>query len=211
MPPSSPGRAGCQPTTKRRPPAGKRPARRGDQSTRPLLFLAGGRARQEPTPALPRIGASAPARRPPSCHHPGALPGRSRPAALATFPHRKRPAQVAGADVPSCVARWRGKFRAAGCDDPRYDVLARKDRQRSSWIPISSSISPSTDGRRPRNSTGMRRLPLITTVRPGQGRPLVRPHETRGERREVYGEALQSPWLNNARVESTELWADART
>lgn len=130
--------------------------------------------------SLPRIGASVPARRSPSCYNPGALPGRSRPAALATFPQRKRPAQVAGADVPSFVARWRGKFRAARRDDPRYEALARKDLQRSSWIPISSSTSPSTDGRRSRNSTCMRRLPLITTVKPGQGRPLVRPHETRG-------------------------------
>lgn len=129
---------------------------------------------------LPRIEASAPVRRSPSCHNPGALPGRSRPAALTTFPQRKRPAQVAGADVPSFVARWRGKFRAARRDDPRYEALARKDLQRSSWIPISSSTSPSTDERRPRNSTCMRRLPLITTVKPGQGRPLVRPHETRG-------------------------------
>ena len=34
--------------------------------------------------------------------------------------------EVAGADAPSFAARWRGKFRAAGRDDPRYDALARK-------------------------------------------------------------------------------------
>ena len=33
--------------------------------------------------------------------------------------------EVAGADGPS-FARWRGKFRAAGRNDPRYDTLARK-------------------------------------------------------------------------------------
>ena len=39
---------------------------------------------------------------------------------------RRSPAQVAGADVPSFVAHWRGKFRAARRDDPRYEALARK-------------------------------------------------------------------------------------
>ena len=34
--------------------------------------------------------------------------------------------EVAGADGPSFAARWRGKFRAAGRDDSRYDALARK-------------------------------------------------------------------------------------
>lgn len=34
--------------------------------------------------------------------------------------------EVAGADAPSFAARWRGKFRAAGHDDPRYAALARK-------------------------------------------------------------------------------------
>ena len=34
--------------------------------------------------------------------------------------------EVAGADGPSFAARWRGKFRAAGRNDPRYDTLARK-------------------------------------------------------------------------------------
>ena len=34
--------------------------------------------------------------------------------------------EVAGADAPSFTARWRGKFRAAERDDPRYDALARK-------------------------------------------------------------------------------------
>ena len=27
---------------------------------------------------------------------------------------------------PSFTERWRGRFRAAGRDDPRYDALARK-------------------------------------------------------------------------------------
>ena len=33
-----------------------------------------------------------------------------------------------GANVgePSFATRWKGRFRAAGRDDPRYDALARK-------------------------------------------------------------------------------------
>ena len=34
--------------------------------------------------------------------------------------------EVAGAYMPSFASRWRGKFRAAERDDPRYDALARK-------------------------------------------------------------------------------------
>ena len=34
--------------------------------------------------------------------------------------------QVAGDQAPSFATRWRGRFRAAGRDDPRYDALARK-------------------------------------------------------------------------------------
>ena len=34
--------------------------------------------------------------------------------------------EVAGGHAPSFVARWRGKFRAAERDDPRYDALAKK-------------------------------------------------------------------------------------
>ena len=34
--------------------------------------------------------------------------------------------EVAGADGPSFAARWRGTFRAAERDDPRYDALAKK-------------------------------------------------------------------------------------
>ena len=33
---------------------------------------------------------------------------------------------VAGADAPSFAARWRGRFKAAERDDPRYDALAKK-------------------------------------------------------------------------------------
>ena len=29
-------------------------------------------------------------------------------------------------DSPSFSAKWRGRFEAAGRDDPRYDALARK-------------------------------------------------------------------------------------
>ena len=34
--------------------------------------------------------------------------------------------EVAGADGPSFAARWRGTFRTAERDDPRYDALAKK-------------------------------------------------------------------------------------
>ena len=34
--------------------------------------------------------------------------------------------EVAGGHAPSFAARWRGKFRAAERDDPRYDALAKK-------------------------------------------------------------------------------------
>ena len=35
--------------------------------------------------------------------------------------------EVAGEHAPSFASRWRGKFRAAGCDDdPRYVALAKK-------------------------------------------------------------------------------------
>ena len=33
---------------------------------------------------------------------------------------------VAGADAPSFAVRWRGQFRPAERDDPRYDALAKK-------------------------------------------------------------------------------------
>ncbi len=34
--------------------------------------------------------------------------------------------EIAGDDTPSFSGRWRGRFRAAERDDPRYDALARK-------------------------------------------------------------------------------------
>lgn len=34
--------------------------------------------------------------------------------------------EVAGTCTPSFASRWRGKFRAAKRDDPRYDALAKK-------------------------------------------------------------------------------------
>ena len=34
--------------------------------------------------------------------------------------------EVAGEYAPSFAARWRGTFRAAARDDPRYDALAKK-------------------------------------------------------------------------------------
>ena len=34
--------------------------------------------------------------------------------------------EVAGGHAPSFAARWRGKFRAAQRDDPRYEALAKK-------------------------------------------------------------------------------------
>ena len=34
--------------------------------------------------------------------------------------------EVAGHQTPSFASRWRGKFRAAERDDPRYNTLARK-------------------------------------------------------------------------------------
>ena len=37
--------------------------------------------------------------------------------------------EVAGRYAPSFAARWRGKFRAAQRDDPRYEALAKKDLQ----------------------------------------------------------------------------------
>ncbi len=36
------------------------------------------------------------------------------------------------ADVPSFADRWRGRFRPANRDDPRYEALARKYLLRSS-------------------------------------------------------------------------------
>ena len=34
--------------------------------------------------------------------------------------------ELTGEDEPSFASRWRGRFEAAGRDDPRYDALARK-------------------------------------------------------------------------------------
>ena len=34
--------------------------------------------------------------------------------------------EVAGEQTPSFSSRWRGQFRAAERDDPRYDTLAKK-------------------------------------------------------------------------------------
>lgn len=34
--------------------------------------------------------------------------------------------EVAGKDVSSFASRWRGRFRPAERDDPRYDALAKK-------------------------------------------------------------------------------------
>ena len=34
--------------------------------------------------------------------------------------------EVAGDHAPSFASRWRGQFRAADRDDPRYDALAKK-------------------------------------------------------------------------------------
>ena len=34
--------------------------------------------------------------------------------------------EVAGEHTPSFASRWRGQFRAAEHDDPRYDTLAKK-------------------------------------------------------------------------------------
>ncbi len=36
---------------------------------------------------------------------------------------------VAGADAPSFAERWRGAFKSAERDDPRYDALAKKHLQ----------------------------------------------------------------------------------
>ena len=33
---------------------------------------------------------------------------------------------VVGEDTPSFASRWRGQFKAASREDPRYDELARK-------------------------------------------------------------------------------------
>lgn len=34
--------------------------------------------------------------------------------------------EVAGEETSSFASRWRGRFKAAGRDDARYDALARK-------------------------------------------------------------------------------------
>ena len=34
--------------------------------------------------------------------------------------------EVAGEPTPSFASRWRGRFRPAERDDPRYDALAKK-------------------------------------------------------------------------------------
>ena len=34
--------------------------------------------------------------------------------------------EVVGESTQSFTSRWRGKFRAAEHDDPRYDILAKK-------------------------------------------------------------------------------------
>ena len=34
--------------------------------------------------------------------------------------------EATGEETPTFAARWRGRFKAAGGDDPRYEALARK-------------------------------------------------------------------------------------
>ena len=50
---------------------------------------------------------------------------RSRGVSLSSFVEQAL-REVAGEDTPSFASRWRGRFRAAGRQDPRYDALARK-------------------------------------------------------------------------------------
>ena len=50
---------------------------------------------------------------------------RSRGVSLSSFIEQSL-REVAGKDTPSFASRWRGRFRAAGHQDPRYDALARK-------------------------------------------------------------------------------------
>ena len=50
---------------------------------------------------------------------------RSRGVSLSSFIEQSL-REVAGEDTPSFASRWRGRFRAAGHQDPRYDALARK-------------------------------------------------------------------------------------
>ena len=50
---------------------------------------------------------------------------RSRGVSLSSFIEQSL-REAAGGDMPSFASRWRGRFRAAGHQDPRYDALARK-------------------------------------------------------------------------------------
>ena len=50
---------------------------------------------------------------------------RSRGVSLSSFIEQAL-REVAGEDTPSFASRWRGRFRAAGRQGPRYDALARK-------------------------------------------------------------------------------------
>ena len=50
---------------------------------------------------------------------------RSRGVSLSSFIEQSL-RELIGEDVPSFASRWRGRFEAAGRDDPRYDALARK-------------------------------------------------------------------------------------
>ena len=46
--------------------------------------------------------------------------------------------EMASESTKSFASRWRGKFRAAERDDPRYDALAKKYLQSSRWTPTFS-------------------------------------------------------------------------
>ena len=50
---------------------------------------------------------------------------RSRGVSLSSFIEQSL-RELTGEDEPSFASRWRGRFEAAGRDDPRYDALARK-------------------------------------------------------------------------------------
>ena len=50
---------------------------------------------------------------------------RSRGVSLSSFIEQSL-RELTGEDEPSFASRWRGRFEAAGRNDPRYDALARK-------------------------------------------------------------------------------------
>ena len=50
---------------------------------------------------------------------------RSRGVSLSSFIEQSL-RELTGEDEPSFASRWRGRFEAAGRNDPRYDALARE-------------------------------------------------------------------------------------